>query len=196
MRLSGHALAARADTRAQVFGADVVVVEVPRFLDRIFDHFLGRGSEAVLPMVTMSGPDWTIFSTSRRISQVDVQFFRTLAATPEPSFNQPEKDVLGADVLVVEALRLWLASCSPCGPGGKAFIHSAVSDRPAVVGWPTGETGSHFCCLNDGRHRYRSWLPSAPGGPCCSAWRHPETGTPRASSGWCSVKKVATRSPF
>ena len=43
-------------------------------------------------MVTMSGPDWTIFSTSRRILRRSMsRFLRTLAATPEPSLTRPRR---------------------------------------------------------------------------------------------------------
>ena len=43
-------------------------------------------------MVTMSGPAWTIFSTSLRILRRSTsRFFRTLAATPLPSLIRPSR---------------------------------------------------------------------------------------------------------
>ena len=58
-------------------------------------------------MVTMSGPLLTSFSTSSRTFRRSTsRFFRTLAPTPLPFLDQPQKDMLGADVLVIEALGL------------------------------------------------------------------------------------------
>src|SRR6516165_3528742 len=54
--------------------------------------FLARGVCGSLPIVTMSGPDWTIISTSNRILPRSMsRFFRTLAATPAPSLTRPRR---------------------------------------------------------------------------------------------------------
>ena len=54
--------------------------------------FLARGVWGSLPIVTMSGPAWTIFSTSMRIFRRSTsRFFRTLAATPLPSLTRPSR---------------------------------------------------------------------------------------------------------
>ena len=68
--------------------------------------FFARGVCGSLPIVTISGPLCTSFSTSRRILRRSTsRFLSTFAATPLPSFTSPNKNVLGADVLVVEPLR-------------------------------------------------------------------------------------------
>src|SRR6058998_3473172 len=52
--------------------------------------FLARGVCGSLPIVPMSGPDCTIFSTSRRILRRSTSSrLSTLAATPEPSLTKP-----------------------------------------------------------------------------------------------------------
>ena len=52
--------------------------------------FLARGVCGSLPIVTMSGPLWTSFSTSRRILRRSTsRFLSTLAATPLPSLMRP-----------------------------------------------------------------------------------------------------------
>ena len=89
--------------------------------------FLARGVWGSLPIVTMSGPDWTIFSTSRRILRRSMsRFLRTLAATPGAFLDQAEEDVFGADVLVVEALGLLVGQLHHlAGAVREAFIHSS-----------------------------------------------------------------------
>ncbi len=87
--------------------------------------FLARGVWGNLPMVTMSGPLWTSFSTSRRILRRSTsRFFRTLAATPLPSLINPKQDVLGANVFVVEALRFLVGQLHDlAGTIGESFVH-------------------------------------------------------------------------
>ena len=54
--------------------------------------FLARGVCGNLPIVTMSGPLWTSFSTSRRILRRSTsRFFNTFAATPLPSLMRPSR---------------------------------------------------------------------------------------------------------
>src|SRR5579871_5698800 len=74
--------------------------------------FLARGVWGSLPMVTMSGPDWTIFSTSRRILRRSMsRFLRTLAATPEPSLTRPRRMCSVPTYSWLNRCASWLASC-------------------------------------------------------------------------------------
>src|SRR5438874_4459603 len=74
--------------------------------------FLARGVWGSLPMVTMSGPAWTIFSTSRRILRKSMsRFFRTLAATPEPSLTSPSRICSVPMYSWLSRCASWLASC-------------------------------------------------------------------------------------
>src|SRR5947209_7826496 len=74
--------------------------------------FLARGVCGSLPMVTMSGPLWTIFSTSRRILRRSMsRFLRTLAATPEPSLTRPRRMCSVPMYSWLERCASWLASC-------------------------------------------------------------------------------------
>jgi hypothetical protein len=82
-------------------------------------------------MVTMSGPAWTIFSTSRRMRQVDVEVLQDIGRHAGTFFDQAQKDMLGADILVVEALRLLIGELHHlASPVGKAFIHFLPSPTP------------------------------------------------------------------
>src|SRR5436305_6027617 len=74
--------------------------------------FLALGVWGSLPIVTMSGPDWTIFSTSRRILRRSTsRFFRTLAATPEPSLTRPRRMCSVPMYSWLNRCASWLASC-------------------------------------------------------------------------------------
>src|SRR5437660_1144453 len=74
--------------------------------------FLARGVWGSLPMVTMSGPDWTIFSTSTRIFRKSTsRFFRTLAATPLPSLTRPSRTCSVPTYSWLKRWASWLASC-------------------------------------------------------------------------------------
>src|SRR3954470_4483938 len=74
--------------------------------------FLAPGDCGSLPMVTMSGPDWTIFSTSRRILRRSTsRFFRTLAATPDPSLTRPRRMCSVPMYSWLKRCASWLASC-------------------------------------------------------------------------------------
>src|SRR5437660_8559125 len=74
--------------------------------------FLARGVWGSLPIVTMSGPDWTIFSTSRRVLRRSMsRFLRTLAATPEPSLTRPRRTCSVPMYSWLSRCASWLASC-------------------------------------------------------------------------------------
>ena len=47
--LGGHALLLAKKPEQQVFRADVVVIEIPRFFDGVLDHLLARGVWATSP---------------------------------------------------------------------------------------------------------------------------------------------------
>src|SRR5260370_28938291 len=74
--------------------------------------FLARGVWGSLPMVTMSGPACTIFSTSRRILRRSMsRFFKTLAATPVPSLTKPSRICSVPMYSWLKRCASWLASC-------------------------------------------------------------------------------------
>src|SRR5947209_9399345 len=74
--------------------------------------FLARGVWGSLPMVTMSGPACTIFSTSMRILRRSIsRFLRTLAATPVPSLTRPSRMCSVPMYSWLKRWASWLASC-------------------------------------------------------------------------------------
>src|SRR5205823_3201299 len=110
--------------------------------------FLARGVWGSLPMVTMSGPAWTIFSTSRRILRRSMsRFFRTLAATPEPSLTRPRRMCSVPMYSWLNRCASWLASCitlrarsvkrsymaTPSGTGRLQYFDLASQDQHVLL---------------------------------------------------------------
>src|ERR1044071_2217643 len=94
-------------------------------------------------MVTMSGPLWTIFSTSRRILRRSMsRFFSTLAATPEPSLTRPRRMCSVPMYSWLKRCASWLASCITLRARSvnRSYIGQSLS---AIVGpfpvWVEGE---------------------------------------------------------
>src|SRR5215211_1669556 len=74
--------------------------------------FLARGVWGSLPMVTMSGPLLTSFSTSRRtLRRSTSRFFSTFAPTPEPSFTSPSRMCSVPMYSWLKRWASWLANC-------------------------------------------------------------------------------------
>src|SRR5262245_6039761 len=74
--------------------------------------FLARGVWGNLPIVTISGPAWTIFSISLRIFlRSTSMFLRTVAATPLPSLIRPSKTCSVPTYSWLNRWASWLASC-------------------------------------------------------------------------------------
>ena len=87
--------------------------------------FLARGVWGSLPMVTMSGPGLDdLLDLQADLAQVDVEVFQDIGGDARPFLDQAQEDVFGADVLVVEALRLLIGELHHLASSvGKAFIH-------------------------------------------------------------------------
>src|SRR5437868_901386 len=130
--------------------------------------FLARGVWGSLPMVTMSGPDWTIFSTSSRILRRSMsRFFRTLAATPEPSLTNPSRMCSVPMYSWLKRWASWLASCMTLRARSvKRSYIKAVSVGPL----PDEEGGEGHRCTRGGR----------PTGPPVDRYTDGATGLPRA----------------
>ena len=74
--------------------------------------FLARGVCGSLPIVIISGPLWTSFSTSKRILRRSTsRFLSTLAATPVPSLTRPNNMCSVPMYSWLKRCASWLASC-------------------------------------------------------------------------------------
>ena len=105
----GDALALADQAEQQVLGTDVVVARAAA--PRRWPARSRAWRAGVRPTSPTTGrsPRPMMNSTAvRTLESSTFMFSRTRAATPSPSRHQPEQQVLGADVVVVEALRLVL----------------------------------------------------------------------------------------
>ena len=126
--------------------------------------FLARGVWGSLPMVTMSGPGLDdLLDFQADLAQVDVEVLEDVGGDAGAFLDQAQQDVLGADVLVVEALGLLVGQLHHlAGPVGKAFIHClGISGCPGRACRGQAHRGKD---LDYGKSQRRWWEGPAP--PC------------------------------
>ena len=91
-----------------MLGADVVVVEAPRLVDRELDHLLGARGQADLAHDHRLAAADDELDRRAHLGQLHAQVAEDARGDAVALAHQPEQQVLGADVVVVEALRLLL----------------------------------------------------------------------------------------
>ena len=138
--LGGHALLFAQQAQKQVFGADVVVVEVAGLLDGVLDDLLGPGRLGQLAHGHHVRPRLDdLLDLQPDLAEVDVEVFEDVGGDAGAFLDQAEEDVLGADVLVVEALGLLVGQLHHlAGAIREAFIHSSRLRQSA---FPSGDDG-------------------------------------------------------
>ena len=105
----GHAFSFAQQTQQQVLGADVVMTHLAGLVYGKLDDFLGSGSKAGLAAARfLTAPDDEL---NRRayLAQADSQVGKDPGGYPLFLTYQPEQDMLGADVAVVEVACLFLS---------------------------------------------------------------------------------------
>ena len=81
--------------------------ELARFLNRIFDDFPGMGRLRQLPRMDRAWPGLNnLFNFLADLAEIDVQVLQDVGSNPVAFLGEPQEDVLGADVLIIEPLRL------------------------------------------------------------------------------------------
>ena len=139
--LGGDALLLAEQAEQQVLGADVVVVEVAGLLDRVLDDLLGprRLRQLAHGDHVRAGLD-DLLDLQADLAQVDVEVLQHVGGDAGAFLDQAEQDVLGADVLVVEALGLLVGQLHHlASPVGESFVHLRTS--PACRVPPPVATG-------------------------------------------------------
>ncbi len=105
--LGGDAVVLAQQAEQQVLGADVVVVEVARFLDGVLDDLLGPRRLGQLAHRDHVGAALDeLLDLEPDLAQIDVEVLEHVGADARAFLDQAEQDVLGPDVLVVEPLGL------------------------------------------------------------------------------------------
>jgi hypothetical protein len=105
--LGSHPLLLAQQPEKQVLGADVVVVEAAGLLGRELDglHSPGGARQVAHDHLVGTGPDDAL-DFEADLAEVNAQVLQHVGGDPGPLLDQPEQDVLGADVPVTEPLRL------------------------------------------------------------------------------------------
>jgi hypothetical protein len=147
----GDALVLAHEAEQDVLRADVVVAQRERLAQRQLEHLLARGRERDLPGGDfLSGPD-DAHDLGAHTLDGDVQALQDTCREALFLAQQPEQDVLGADVVVLEGPRLFLGednhlTCSLCESlehGGGCFLPAKCcpSARSCRVPWSVGRSG-------------------------------------------------------
>ena len=132
--LRGDALALTDEAEEDVLGADVVVAELQGLPQRQLEDLLGpRGEGDVAagrgPALADDLLDLAAYSLER-----DAERFERLGGDAFALVDQPEQDVLGADVVVVQQARFFLRqNHDPTGPIGEPFEQLRASRSGGFV---------------------------------------------------------------
>jgi len=105
--LSGDTVVLAQEPEQKVFRADVVMVEAARLFDGVLDDFFGaRGLRELAHGDHVGAALDELFDFEADLAEVHVEVLENVGADAAAFLNQAEKDVLGADVFVIEALGL------------------------------------------------------------------------------------------
>jgi hypothetical protein len=123
--LGGDPLALPDQTEQDVFGADVIVTELQRLAQAELEDLLRPGRERYVAgrgLLALADDLHHLFADG---GEIDVEALQRLSGYPLALVQQAEKDVLGADVVVVQKTRLFLSQDDyPAGTICEALKHS------------------------------------------------------------------------
>ena len=104
--LGSHAVLLAQQTQQQVLRTDIVVIQISGLFDRVLDDFLGPRRLRKLAHGDHLGAALDqLLDFQAHLPQINVQVLEHVGADARALLDQPEQDVLGADVFMVEALR-------------------------------------------------------------------------------------------
>jgi len=122
-----------------MFRAYVVVVQVSGLFNRVFDDFLGPWGLRKLPHRHHVGTTLDeLFDFQTHLPEVHVKVFQDVGSYAAALLDQAQKDMFGADVLVVETLGLLIGQRHHLsGPIRKPFEHvhlllAGTTSRPLI----------------------------------------------------------------
>ena len=151
--LGGDALALADQPEQDVLGADVVVAELQRLAERQLEDLLGARGERDVPGGRGLPLADDLLDLLANGLERDVHGLERLRGDALALVDQPEQDVLGADVVVVEHPRLFLGEDhDSSGSVGEAFEHVSVlramtrmfhvPGDPRTTSYPRGAPGA------------------------------------------------------
>ena len=120
--LGGHALALADEAEEDVLGADVVVAELERLAERELEDLLGPRRERDVPGRRRAALADDLLDLAAHGLERDAERLEGLGGDAFALVDQPEQDVLGADVVVVEEPSFLLGQHDdPSGSVGEPF---------------------------------------------------------------------------
>ena len=141
--LRGHTLAFADQPEQDVLGADVVVAELQRLTQGEFEHLLRTWREGDVTRRRRAALADDLLDLAAHRFEGDAEALESLRGDAFSLVDQPEQDVLGADVAVVEEACLLLGEHddSP-SPVSEAFEHGVPFPRSGIPCInPTGTCG-------------------------------------------------------
>ena len=119
-----------------MLGADVVVAELERLAQRELEHLLGAGRERDVTRRRLAAVADDLFDLGAHGLQRDAERLERLGGDAFALVDQPEQDVLGPDVVVVEQPRFLLGEDhDPSSSVGEALEQNDQPSKPADTGW-------------------------------------------------------------
>src|ERR1700677_1440614 len=122
-----------------MFSADVVMVEVACFFDGVLNDFLGPWSLGQLPHGDHVGAGLhDLLHLQADFTKICVEVFEDIGGYARPFLDESQEDMLSADILVVEALRLLVGELHHlAGSVGESFIHcQSILRQPLLPAEP------------------------------------------------------------
>ena len=130
--LGGDALTLADQTEQDVLGADVVVTELQRLAEAELEDLLGTRREGDVAAGRRAALTDDLLDLVADRFEADAERFQGLGRDTLAFVNQPEQDVLGADVVVVEQTRFFLRQHHhSSSPVGEPLEHRDIPPR----GW-------------------------------------------------------------
>ena len=134
--LGGDALALADEAEEDVLGADVVVAELQRLAQRELEDLLRRGRERDVTRRRRAALADDLLDLAAHGLERDAERLERLGGDALALVDQPEQDVLGADVVVVEQARFLLRQDDhPAGPVGEAFEQGSPPPAGVECAW-------------------------------------------------------------
>ena len=134
--LGGDAFLLAEQAEQDVLGADIVVVEVAGLFHRVLDDLFGpRRLRQLAHRDHVGSALDELFDFEADLAQIDVEVFQDVGGDAAAFLDQPQQDVLGANVFVVKALRFLVGQLHDlAGAVGESFVHISVLSLKAVSG--------------------------------------------------------------
>ncbi len=111
-----------------VFGPDVVVVQISRFLHGVFDDLFGARSLRQAPHGHQIGAATDQFlDFEPDFAQIDIQIFEHVRGNAAPFLDKAEQNMLGSDIFMIESLSFLVGQLHhlPCAVG-KSFVRHFI----------------------------------------------------------------------